>query len=199
MIVRIVRKLQRMLRPDEFTSLALRKKMREQYQIEVGLYSYGCFDPERIGRMTRFGRYCSIAPTAHVFRRNHGVNFLGLTPYFYNANLQVVEVDKIPYEPLEISDDVWLGHNSVVLPSVKRIGRGAVIAAGAVVTVDVEPYSIVGGNPAKLIRKRFDEETIDKIEQSEWWKLSPSEIRREIRHRPEFFFEPANYLHAQEF
>lgn len=183
-----------MFAADEFTSVALRESFVRQYQIEVGLYSYGCFDPDRIGRQTRFGRYCSVAPTAHIFRRNHGVEFLGLTPYFYNANLGVVDEDKIPFEHLEIGDDVWLGHGSVILPSVTRIGRGAVVAAGAVVTSDVEPYSIVGGNPAKLIRMRFDDETIAKIEQSGWWQMTPQELKKEIASRPEFFFDTAAYF-----
>ncbi|WP_407931962.1 CatB-related O-acetyltransferase [Erythrobacter aurantius] len=194
MLRRIAGKIKRILKSDEFSSVKLRREIFAQYEIEVGLYSYGCFDPTRIGRKTRFGRYCSVSPTAYIFRRNHGLEFLGLTPYFYNELLGVVEEDKIPHEPLEIGDDVWLGHGSVILPSVKRIGRGAVIAAGAVVTKDVEPYGIVAGNPAKLIRKRFNDETIEKIERSGWWKMTPSDLKREIGIQPQLFFEPQIHL-----
>lgn len=176
---------------DEFTSVTLRNRFRDQYDIEVGLYSYGCFDSDRIGRRTRIGRYCSFAPTAYVFRRNHGVEFLGLTAYFYNRSLGVVDDDTVPYRPLEIMDDVWLGHNCVILPSVSRIGRGAVIGAGAVVSRDVEAYSIVAGNSAKPIRKRFDDDLIAKIERSQWWELSPSELRRVFQRAPDFVLNPA--------
>lgn len=74
-----------------------------------------------------------------------------------------------------IGNDVWLGANSLVLKGVK-IGDGAVIGAGAVVTKDVPPYAIVGGNPAKVIKMRFDDETIGKLMQLQWWNLDLSII-----------------------
>ena len=63
---------------------------------------------------------------------------------------------------------MWIGYNSLIMPGIK-IGNGSIIASNSVVVKDVEPYSIVGGNPAKLIRKRFDNEIIDLLESIKWW------------------------------
>ena len=71
---------------------------------------------------------------------------------------------------LTIGHDVYIGMNVIILPNVTRIGTGAVIAAGSVVIKNVPPFAIVGGNPAKLIRYRFSEETIKKILASKWWE-----------------------------
>ncbi len=78
-----------------------------------------------------------------------------------------------------IADGVWIGMRSIILPGVK-IGEGAVIATGSVVTKDVEPYTIVGGNPAKAIRKRFDEETIEKLLNCKIYEL-PEEKFMQVR------------------
>ena len=72
--------------------------------------------------------------------------------------------------------DVWIGANVIVLDGI-QIGNGAVIAAGAIVTRNVEPYEIVGGVPAKTIKKRFDDETINKLLESKWWLMSPNELK----------------------
>ena len=75
-----------------------------------------------------------------------------------------------------IEDDVWIGLNAIITCGCKRIGRGAIIGAGSIVTKDVEPYTIVGGSPAKVIRKRFDEERIKKLEVSRWWEKTPEQL-----------------------
>jgi virginiamycin A acetyltransferase len=67
-----------------------------------------------------------------------------------------------------VGNDVWFGHRSTVMPGV-RIGDGAIIAAGAVVTADVPPYTIVGGNPARPIRQRFDDADIARLLRAAWW------------------------------
>jgi virginiamycin A acetyltransferase len=67
-----------------------------------------------------------------------------------------------------VGNDVWFGHRSTVMPGV-RIGDGAIIAAGAVVTADVPPYTIVGGNPARPIRRRFDDADVDRLLRAAWW------------------------------
>ena len=74
-----------------------------------------------------------------------------------------------------LAEDVWVGSNVVILSGVK-IGRGAIIAAGSVVTKDVAPYSIVGGVPAKVIKMRFSDEVIKKIENSRWWEWNTKSI-----------------------
>ena len=74
-----------------------------------------------------------------------------------------------------IGNDVWIGQNAVILPGV-HIGDGAIIGANSVVGSDVEPYTIVAGNPAKVVRKRFDDELIDLLLSFRWWDKSIDEI-----------------------
>ena len=78
-----------------------------------------------------------------------------------------------------IGNDVWIGYEAIIMSGVK-IGDGAIIATGAVVTKDVPPYTIVGGIPAKPIRRRFDEKTIEKLRKSHWWDWSKEKIKNNI-------------------
>lgn len=175
---------------DEFRSEPLRQKFSARYGIHVKLYSYGCFDEKRLDRDTHIGRYCSFSNTSRVMNRNHGLNFISTTPFLYNSTLRVVENDLINYETCRFSDDVWVGHGAMILPSSKNIGRGAVIGAGAVVTRDVEPYSIVAGNPAKIIRMRFDDKTIDFVESTKWWEWDIEELKHRARDLTGVVFRP---------
>ena len=177
---------------EELTSVALREKFAANGVI-VGLYSYGCFDLNRFPAGVTIGRYCSFAPTSHAFLRNHGINFIALTAYLYQPKLGVVDEDRLPLAKLDIADDVWIGHNATILSSVHSIGRGAVVAAGAIVTKPVPPYAIVAGNPAKIIRFRFPSEIIEQIEQSRWWELSADDLREFIKEDPQRTFQPAEY------
>jgi len=184
-------------RPNEFSDVKLRAQFERDYGIRVGLYSYGCFDRARIDPNTTIGRYCSFAPTAQVFNRNHGMNYIGTTPYFYNSSLGIVQKDAVEYETCEIGDDVWIGHNASILPSARKIGRGAVIAAGALVTRDVPPYAVVAGSPAKVVKFRFDDDTIKKIEESGWWLWDLSELRRRVAEGDEMIFAPDRYFRGR--
>lgn len=169
------------LKKDEFESQCLRKYFSKKFNIDVGLYSYGCFDPKRIPKNTVIGRYCSFSPSSFIFSRNHGLSYLSLHAYLYNSSLGLIEgEDRVKETECVIEDDVWFGHNCIVTPSVKKIGRGSVIAAGAVVTKNVPRYAIVGGNPAKIIRYRFSQKTIELIEESRWWLLSKKELKQFI-------------------
>jgi virginiamycin A acetyltransferase len=80
-----------------------------------------------------------------------------------------------------IGDDVWIGHQAFIMPGV-TIGSGAIIGAGSVVTKDVPPYTIVAGNPAKLIRKRFDEDTINALLDIQWWHWPIETITIHLKH-----------------
>lgn len=183
--------------PRQFTSLELRKYFSEHHQLDIGLYSYGCFDSQRIARGTLIGRYCSFADTARILNGNHGLDFLSLHPYLYNPSFGFVNEETIERSRCHVQDDVWLGHGSVLLPSVKIVGRGSVVGAGAVVTKNVPPYAIVAGNPAKLIRFRFDQETIDCIERTRWWELSAEELRGLIKSNTEMVFNPGKHFAAR--
>ncbi len=180
------------LKKNEFESLTLRNLFNKKYNIQIGLYSYGCFDAKRIPKNTKIGRYCSFSPSAFIFSRNHGVDFMSLHAYLYNSSLGLFNgKDRVQETNCVIEDDVWLGHNSIVTPSVKIVGRGSIIAAGAVVTKDVPRYAIVAGNPAKIIRYRFDEETINQIEESRWWLMSKNELKEYIESNQRFVYSPS--------
>jgi UDP-3-O-[3-hydroxymyristoyl] glucosamine N-acyltransferase len=99
-------------------------------------------------------------------------------PYFYDPIWGLTEARRIESRLLVVEDDVWVGHNVVILPSCRRIGRGAVIAAGAIVTQDVPAYAIVAGIPARKLRDRFNPETVAAIEASGWWTCEPHRARK---------------------
>ena len=92
-------------------------------------------------------------------------------------------------ESVVIGNDVWIGADAIILPGV-RIGDGAVIAAGAVVTKDVECYEVVGGNPARHIKYRFEQSTIDKLMKLQWWNWDEKKLRENI----ELFFQPEKFI-----
>ncbi|WP_235596822.1 CatB-related O-acetyltransferase [Leptospira alstonii] len=131
------------------------------------------------------GNYCTFAARVSIGAFSHPIDFLtshevgyrdttasyGETAYKENPEIYL----KMRSIRTVIGNDVWIGDNAVVIKGVK-IGNGSVVGAGAIVTKDVEPFSIVAGNPAKLIRKRFSQEIIDQIEESEWWNLSITEL-----------------------
>lgn len=128
------------------------------------------------------GNFCSIA--ANVIIQEHMHDYQRITTYFIRRNVLGLNLneDIISRGPILIGDDVWIGSNVVVLSGI-TIGRGSVIGAGSVVTKDIPPYSIVVGNPARVIRKRFDDDVIKNIEKSKWWTWDKERI---LQH-PEFF------------
>jgi virginiamycin A acetyltransferase len=180
------------LRENQFTSQRLRRVYRDWFDVDVGMYSYGCFDPVRFPPGTRFGRYCSIANTAASFDMDHPTDAAVLHPVAYHPGFGVVDEWKVTPKSLIIEDDVWLGHNVTVLASTQRIGRGAVVAAGAVVREPVEPYMIVGGVPAKVLRPQFGAAHIAEIEAAQWWTLEPAEIAALLASHPEWLPEAAS-------
>lgn len=179
---------------QEFESLRLRKLFSKRFRIEVGLYSYGCFDTTRIPVGTKIGRYCSFSKTCYFFSRNHGLKYISLHPYLYNAALGMVARDTIEHQSCVVEDDVWIGHNAIITASVMRIGRGAVIAAGATVTRNVPPYAIIAGNPGNIIKYRFDPIIIEKIEATRWWEKSKLELKQLISEMPDLIFTPEQYF-----
>jgi acetyltransferase-like isoleucine patch superfamily enzyme len=178
-----------LMRRSQFDSKRLRRHFEERYQIRVGLYSYGCFDRWRMPGPMEIGRYCSFASTVRSAPVNHPMSALTTHPVLYESKFGVVD-DDLSWGPLVVGDDVWVGHHVMILPGCKSIGRGAIIGAGAIVTRDVEPYTIVAGNPAKVLRARFTPDIIAEIEASRWWELDPPQLRRLVAERRELVYQP---------
>lgn len=160
----------------QMRSGTLRHLMRVVHGIDIGAYSYGCFDPVRFPPGTRIGRYVSIGPGVTAFRRNHPHDRLSMHPYFYRPSLGAASTADVETAPLSVGSGSWVGANVIILPGCRRIGRGAVVAAGAVLTHDVPDYAITGGNPARLIKYRFSEENIAAAESTRWWMKRPAEV-----------------------
>ena len=152
LLVRLICRLE----GGEMQSATLRRVMRRCHGMDVGAHSYGCFDPVRFPKGTTVGRYVSVGPDVVAYRRNHPLDRLSLHPYFYNPQHGATQASDVATAALDIGDDAWLGARAIILPGCRRIGRGAVVAAGAVVTRDVPDYALVAGNPARVIRFRFD-------------------------------------------
>lgn len=174
----------------QFDNKKLREHFRLRYKIDVGYYSYGCFDRWRMPGPLKVGRYCSIASTVRYAPINHPYVALTTHPVLYERKFAVVDEDITWDHTLVIEDDVWIGHYAVILPGCRFIGRGAIVGAGAIVTKDVPQYAIVAGNPARKLRDRYDAATISAIEATRWWELDARQLR-EIRLRnPGVLFHP---------
>ena len=121
------------------------------------------------------GKYCQLGADIAIHTTNHPTNYM--TTYI-NKNLFKGELKKLKEtNTVVIGNDVWIGHNALIVGNVK-IGNGAVIAAGAIVTKNVSPYTIVAGVPAKPIRKRFSDAIINEVEALKWWDMSEVELEK---------------------
>ena len=143
-------------------------------------------EASRIG-FTDIGAFSSIGPNVLLGGLGrHPMDRLSTHPAFYSARLQAgasfVDRDLEDELPrVAIGNDVWIGAGSIVLDGL-NLGDGCVVAAGAVVTRDVAPYAIVGGVPARLIRYRFDDATIEALLAWRWWELDQAQLAA-IAHR----------------
>ncbi len=126
------------------------------------------------------GKFCQIAAGVEFIMNgaNHQMNAVSTYPFYIFGTWEQTAPDKKDL-PLKgdtiIGNDVWIGQNVTILPGV-QIGDGAIIGASSVVGSNVEPYTIVAGNPAKQIRKRFDDELIQIMQKLKWWDKSIEEI-----------------------
>lgn len=149
----------------------------------IGKCSYGNPDIFIVNPQTKIGAFCSFGPRVVLGHGKHPINFLSTSPYFYFERLGYKDKNQVGHEeywdlePIEIGNDVWIGDGVFVKNGIK-IGDGAIIGARAVVTKDVPPYAIVVGSPAKIIKYRFDEETIKTLLELKWWELDDEIIKQ---------------------
>ena len=169
----------RRLEGGDFFSATLRQIFNQYHNVKIGKYSYGCFKPNLLPSGTEIGNYCSIADQLCILRRNHPYQRVSQHPFFFNHNLGMVSVDTIEDNednPLIIGNDVWIGQRVTILPNCKKIGDGVIIGAGAVVTKNVEPFTVVAGNPARKICDRFSVEVKSEVLRSKWWNKNIVEL-----------------------
>lgn len=178
--------------------LCFLKNLIDSTNIEVGDYTY--YDDledvnnfmnnvkyhfEFTGDKLIIGKFCMIASGVSFIMNgaNHLTDAVSTYPFaiFGNGWEKAMEGKEYPVKgDTVIGNDVWIGHNATIMAGVK-IGNGAIIATNSTVIKDVEPYSIVGGNPAKEIKKRFSDEEIEKLQKLEWWNWDKDKITRNLK------------------
>lgn len=165
------------------------------FHSEIGDYSY--LGPNSRLVYTKVGKYCSLAANCIIGMGTHPLVFFSTSSLFTSrkngTGISWARTDCFEeYKPITIGNDVWIGQRAMVMGGVK-IGNGAVVGAGAVVTKDVPPYAIVGGVPATIIRYRFSDELIEKLEASQWWMLEDDALKDNI----DLFQKPADEVDVE--
>ncbi|MEF9933463.1 MAG: CatB-related O-acetyltransferase [Cetobacterium sp.] len=152
--------------------------------VRVGKYSYGPLNIKYWGTQgegLEIGNFVSLGPgVKFILGGNHEINTF--TTFPFKVMILGEKIEAWTKGKIFVKDDVWIGMDSIVLSGV-TIGQGAVVAAGSVVTKDVPPYAIVGGNPAKLIKYRFSQDLIKKMQKFNWSKVDINkieEIKKEL-------------------
>lgn len=159
--------------------------------VNVGKATYGMLQVQSLfeqdGEKLIIGNYVSIAPGVQfLLGVNHQINTFTTFP-LHSRFIERSPVDAINKGPLIVEDEVWIGTDAILFSGI-RVGKGAIISAGAIVTKDVPPYAIVGGTPAKLIKYRFSEDVIAELNTIylkdipvEWIKNNISTLYKEIK------------------
>lgn len=176
-----------------FTKIALFAVLQDaQVDKKAAIYSGTKFYRSSIGRYSYVGRDCfvtdaeigsftSIAGGCYIGGTPHPLEWVSTSSVFHKwENVFKKNFSRHEFEiffTTTIGNDVWIGTNAMIKPGL-TIGDGAVIGMGAVVTKDVGPYEIWAGNPARMIRKRFDEDTIEKLLVAKWWEKEEAEIEK---------------------
>jgi phosphonate metabolism protein (transferase hexapeptide repeat family) len=153
-------------------------------EVTMGDYSYVVNDAQIT--YATIGKFCSIAAMTRVNPGNHPMQRASQAHFTYRASAYFpAESDEAEFfewrrgHHVHIGHDVWIGHGAIVLPG-RSVGTGAVVAAGAIVTKDVPAYTIVAGNPARPIRRRFAESITSRLAQLAWWDWDHEALRRAL-------------------
>ena len=191
-------------RIDRQTSFGGYNKIGRNCIIEkssIGRFSY--IGNNCVFTNTHIGNFCSISSNVEIISGTHPTrNYVSTHPVFYSKETPV----RFSYvnftsfiehkttedgHSLDIGNDVWIGNHVCILEGV-TIGDGAIIAAGSIVVKDIPPYSIVGGVPAKIIRKRFSDSEISELLQLKWWFWTQEKIKENV----EKFSNVSDFLEA---
>jgi virginiamycin A acetyltransferase len=138
-----------------------------------------------IGDRLIIGKFCALARGVKFIMNgaNHKINGFSTYPFYIFGNeweKVTPQAEELPYKgDTVIGNDVWIGYEAVIMPGVK-VGDGAIIAAKSVVVGDVLPYMVVGGNPAKSIRQRFEDEVVQALIKIAWWDWDAEKITRNL-------------------
>jgi phosphonate metabolism protein (transferase hexapeptide repeat family) len=153
-------------------------------EVTMGDYSYVVNDAQIT--YTTIGKFCSIAAMTRINPGNHPTHRATQAHFTYRSSAYFEgESDDTEFfdwrrqHHVHIGHDVWIGHGAIVLPG-RNIGTGAVIAAGAIVTKDVPAYTIVAGNPARIVRRRFSEDVAGRLAQLAWWDWDHDKLREAL-------------------
>lgn len=149
------------------------------YRGKLGKYSYignNCFVSD-----TDIGNFTSISTDCYIGGTSHPTEWVSTSPVFHKwENIMKKNFARHEFDIFKrttIGNDVWIG-NRVMIKAGVTIGDGAVVGMGSIVTKDIGPYEIWAGNPARMIRKRFDDETIDALEKMKWWEWDDNKIEK---------------------
>jgi phosphonate metabolism protein (transferase hexapeptide repeat family) len=153
-------------------------------EVAMGDYSYVVNDAQIT--YTTIGKFCSIAAMTRINPGNHPMHRASQAHFTYRASAYFPgESDEAEFfewrrgHHVHIGHDVWIGHGAIVLPG-RSVGTGAVVAAGAIVTKDVPAYTIVAGNPARAIKRRFSEAVTDRLAALAWWDWDHEALRKAL-------------------
>lgn len=171
---------------SEITNRTEIERFVRMNKVKIGRYSrldHGC----QVINAT-IGNFTAIGPNTKINLGSHPMNYLTTHGIFYNPGnwgwhedwVQKLPDDFEEMPHVKIGSDVWIGSEVIIMGGV-TIGDGAIIAAGAIVTKDIPPFAIAGGVPAKVIKYRYPEDMIAKLQEVKWWDLSDDEITKRIQ------------------
>ena len=176
---------------NTFVANGLNDKYFPLNKVAVGMHSYGPICVHSYGHemeALKIGDFCSISQgVTFILGGNHTSNTFSTFPFrhFFGKGQQ----EAMTKGPIVVEDDVWIGTNAIILSGV-TIGKGAIVAAGSIVTHSVPPYALVGGGPARLLKMRFEDALIKKLLLLDYKKLNPHGV--DFRGQIDKLYEPLN-------